>query len=534
MRRKLRDSVVVITGASSGIGRATALRFAEKGATVVLAARREAQLREVERQCVERGGRALAVPTDVTKEKDVQALAKKAVETFGRIDVWVNNAAVTMFGRFEESPMEDYEQVIRTNLFGYIYGARAALPVFREQGEGVLINNASIVGMIAQPYTSAYAVSKFGIRGLTEGLRMELMDAPRIHACTVLPATIDTPFFQHAANFTGRRVRAMDPVYPPEQVAEAIVKLARRPRREVMVGAAGRMLLSKRLMPGFAERLMARKVEHSHLEDTADAESHGNLFRPMVDEEDIHGGWMQEGRRGNRGVRLLKVLLLLAVPLALFYVWQRRARDRRGIVQHLPGFRRQAAFASLPLLGWFTGRRSRLRRQADQWLAPLSPRKRRWLPAFGRRRAGWLPEFGRTRGSWLPGRRQAAWGAPAAVGAAAMSRLRGLDSGALAEHVPTRKEIRKAAEAARKRLPDEAQLRRIAEQAMERLPDRKDMRQLARSVPTAKEARKVLERQSRSSRRQMKRMMREVPELQDMPAAARERLMEVLPASWRR
>jgi NADP-dependent 3-hydroxy acid dehydrogenase YdfG len=145
MRRKLADSVVVITGASSGIGRATARSFARHGATVVLAARREAALHEVAQECRNLGGQPLVIPTDVTDAAAVEHLATRTVETVGRIDVWVNNAGVTLVGRLEETPLEPYRRVIDTNLFGYVHGARAAIPYLREQGSGVLINNASQV-----------------------------------------------------------------------------------------------------------------------------------------------------------------------------------------------------------------------------------------------------------------------------------------------------------------------------------------------------------------------------------------------------
>jgi NAD(P)-dependent dehydrogenase (short-subunit alcohol dehydrogenase family) len=265
MQRRLRDFVVVITGASSGIGRATAHTFAHKGAALVLAARREEALRDTLRECERLGGRGIVVVTDVGEPGQVERLADAAVEAYGRIDVWVNNAAVSLFGRFEETPREDYDRVLRTNLSGVLNGSRAAIRQFREQGSGRLINVSSMAGHSGQPFVSAYVTSKWAIRGLTECLRMELADAPDITASTVLPASIDTPIFQHAGNYTGRPIKAMTPVYPPEQVAAAIVRVARWPRREVQVGGAGRLMaLVCTLAPGLGGMLMRRKVQDDH------------------------------------------------------------------------------------------------------------------------------------------------------------------------------------------------------------------------------------------------------------------------------
>jgi short-subunit dehydrogenase len=295
MPRKLRDSVVVITGASSGIGRAAALEFAEKGATLLLAARREDALREVAHECELRGARAQAVPTDVTKEDEVRNLARRAVESYGRIDVWVNNAAVSLFGRFEETPPEDYRRVIETNVFGYIHGARAVLPYFREQGSGVLLNVSSIVGKTGQPYTSAYVASKSAIIGLSTSLRQELRDEKHIHVCTVLPASIDTPLFQQAGNYTGRATKAPNPVTDPETVAKAIVSAAKSPKREVVTGIGGRMMLMQwRSMPGFVERSIAMQVEKDHFQDLPAPPTQGNLFRPMPEWAKVSGGWREQ------------------------------------------------------------------------------------------------------------------------------------------------------------------------------------------------------------------------------------------------
>lgn len=283
-----------MTGASSGIGRATALDFARRGGRVVLAARRAAALEDVARECREAGGEALAVPTDVTDERAVEQLAHAAAERFGRIDVWVNNAGVALFARFEETPPEAFRRVVETNLFGYVHGARAVLPWFRKQGGGVLINNASVVGKAGAPYVSAYVLAKFAIVGFSESLRQELLDSG-IEVCTILPASIDTPLFQHAANFTGRAVKPLDPIYDPEMVAAAIVRSARRPRREVFVGNAGRRLaLIRSLAPGYGERLTARAVERGHFEKRASPRSEGNLFAPTPG-TDVTGGWRTTG-----------------------------------------------------------------------------------------------------------------------------------------------------------------------------------------------------------------------------------------------
>jgi short-subunit dehydrogenase len=298
-----RNRIVVITGASSGIGRASALRFARAGDCVVLASRRGMALRELAEECRLQGAPgALAVPTDTTDEDAVQALGAAALARFGRIDVWVNSAAVSVFAPFVEVPLDDFRRVIDVNLMGYVYGARAALQVMSPQGRGVLINVSSVVGEIPQPYTAAYGMSKAAVRALGVSLRQELLleKETNIRVVTIMPATVDTPFFRHSANYTGRQILAMPPVYSVDKVARTIVNAARLPRNEIVIGAASKaMVRQHRRHPKSLEAQMAWHVEKTHLSTHRSADiTPGTLHEPDRSPGDATatGGW-HGGRR---------------------------------------------------------------------------------------------------------------------------------------------------------------------------------------------------------------------------------------------
>ncbi len=319
MPQTLANKVVVITGASSGVGRATALAFARKGAQLVLAARRATLLEELAQQCEQAGSpKAIAMPTDLTDGTAVNALADRALSTFGQIDVWVNNAGAAVFGRFEETPLQDHVQVIQTDLMGTIYGARAALPVFKRQGWGTLINTASLDSKIAEPYMSSYVAAKHAVAGLGASLRQELQlaGANSVHVCTVMPESIDTPFFQHAANYTGRAVRAMPPVVSAERVANTIARLATRPKREVFVGASARLFATQWAMaPGLSERMFAIMGDKLQLSTKESApQTDGSLFTPMMEGAGISGGW--NALTGNQGKGASKVAKVKRAPNA--------------------------------------------------------------------------------------------------------------------------------------------------------------------------------------------------------------------------
>jgi NAD(P)-dependent dehydrogenase (short-subunit alcohol dehydrogenase family) len=290
MGKLSRRQVVVITGASSGIGRATALEFAKQRARLVLGARSRENLERTAEKCRKSGADVLVVPTDVSREEDVQNLAEQAVERFGQIDVWINDAGVGLYSRFEQAPPDEYRQVIETNLFGAIYGARAAVAEFRRANSGLLVNISSQLAFGGAPYSSAYAISKYGMRALSDTLRQELLGTG-IRVCTVYPASTDTPFFQHAANYTGKEVQPLGSVSDPRDVAKAIVQLVKRPKPEVLIGKSGYVIEPLHwFATGAHARLLRKKTDRDHFQEKFAPPRQGNLFAPARFASE-KGGW---------------------------------------------------------------------------------------------------------------------------------------------------------------------------------------------------------------------------------------------------
>ncbi|HMI60728.1 MAG TPA: SDR family oxidoreductase [Puia sp.] len=314
----LKGRTVVITGASSGAGRAAALAFASHGTALVLAGRNEKALTEIAEECTKLGARAKFVVTDV---KDTAAMANLALEAKNwndSLDVWINNAGVLAAGTFDETPMAVHQQVILTNLFGYMNGAHAVLPIFKEQERGILINNISIGGFLPVPYGGGYTASKFGLRGFFEALKGELIAWPHIHICDLFPAFLDTPGIQHAANYTGRVLKPAPPVYDPALVARAMVRVALRPRSSTYIGGASIPLKTAHaLCPGFTTRTTGRVI-HKYLK-IADPIPHtdGNLFNTVDFGMSTNGNSIHRARPGRK---LIAAGVLTGLAVGVFFL----------------------------------------------------------------------------------------------------------------------------------------------------------------------------------------------------------------------
>ncbi|MBA3599477.1 MAG: SDR family oxidoreductase [Methylibium sp.] len=282
---------VVLTGASSGIGRATALAFAREGADLVLAARGREALDTVAAECEAAGARTLVVPTDVADAGAMSELAQAALERFGGIDVWINNVGIGAVGRFEQTPIEAHRRVIEVNLIGHMNGAHAVLPHFRERRSGILINMISIGGWVSAPYAAAYTASKFGLRGFSESLRAELSDMRDVHVCEMYPTFVDTPGMSHGANHTGRRLRPSPPLVDAREVAAALVKLAKSPRASTGIGSvAPPARLAHAIAPNLLGRLSRQLFDLALARAQPAPITDGNLFSPSQGSA-IDGGY---------------------------------------------------------------------------------------------------------------------------------------------------------------------------------------------------------------------------------------------------
>lgn len=316
----LKFKTIVITGASSGAGKAISLAFAERQSRLVLAARNITALNEVADECRLLGAKVKTVVTDVTDPAAMIQLASEASDFGGKIDIWVNNAGLLAVGLFEETPMAVHHQVIETNLIGYMNGAHAVLPYFKKQGQGILINNISIGGFLPVPFGAGYSASKFGLRGFSDALKAELSDYTDIHICDAFPAFLDTPGIQHAANYTGKYLKPAPPVYDPRRLAMAVVQLSEKPSSEVMVGSMSSLLrLSYSLLPAITRGITKKVIQYYLDHAAAIQKSDGNVFSPVDYGNSVYGGWGLPGKpKAHQKYIAAGLLLVTAAGLLAF------------------------------------------------------------------------------------------------------------------------------------------------------------------------------------------------------------------------
>jgi NAD(P)-dependent dehydrogenase (short-subunit alcohol dehydrogenase family) len=321
--KKLEDQVIVITGGTSGIGLATAKRAAERGARVVLCSRNEPELRETVAAIEQRGGTARSLLADVANPDDVERLAATAIEQFGALDTWVNNAGVSFYGRLTDVDIEDMRRLFEVNFWGTVYGARAAVARLRGSG-GALINMGSIVSDRAIPLQGAYSASKHAVKGFTDALRMELEEegAP-ISVTLIKPSAIDTPYFEHAKNYMAVEPKPPAPVYAPEVVANAILRAAEHPVRDITIGGGGRFITALgTAMPRLTDFYMERAMFSSQRSDVPSESRAGNLFQPAAQGARERGGYRGHVRRSSwytkAALSPAKALLAAGLGLAVF------------------------------------------------------------------------------------------------------------------------------------------------------------------------------------------------------------------------
>jgi short-subunit dehydrogenase len=293
---------VLITGASSGIGRATALELAAEGADLVLLARSRETLEAVSEECEALGARTLVTVADVGEPESLAAAFRDAQEEFGPLDGVVHSAAALAYGRFEDVPAEVFDAAIHTTLTGTANVARESLQAFAATGGGSLVVIGSLLGKISTPFMSSYVTAKWGVHGLVRTLQIEARSTPGIEISLVWPGGVDTPVYLQAGTYLERHGRPPPPVDPPEKVARAAVRALDRPRREVSVGLANHLVVTGfRVAPAVFDAIVTPLMRAGGLSREQVENSAGNVLSPVPEGEAVHGRW---GRHWMRGATL--------------------------------------------------------------------------------------------------------------------------------------------------------------------------------------------------------------------------------------
>ncbi len=318
----LTHKTVVITGASSGVGLAAAEAFATEGCNIVLAARGKEALEKAVEICQNLGATAIGIPTDVSDFKDVEYLTQEALKINGTIDFWVNNAGVMATGRYEETPIEVIDQVIKTNLIGYLHGARSILPVFKKQKHGVLINNISIGGWMPAPYGTAYSASKYGIRGMVECLQGEVSDEPDIHICGLYPSIQKSTGNMHSAKYSGLDFKIPPTASDPKKLAAAMVEMAKNPQKSKFTDFSSLMMKGMySLIPKPLINTTSAALRLLMKEDR-ETDTDGNILTPSKNPMKIYGETMLSPTKKSKN------LLITGLGIAALIIISRQLRPK--------------------------------------------------------------------------------------------------------------------------------------------------------------------------------------------------------------
>jgi NAD(P)-dependent dehydrogenase (short-subunit alcohol dehydrogenase family) len=323
--KPVEEQVVALMGASSGIGRETALRFARRGAKVVASARSKEGLDSLVEEIRGEGGEAIAVPADTSEFDQVKAVADRTVEEYGRLDTWVHLAAVGLFATFEQTTPEEFARVIDVNLMGQVYGAMAALPHLKREGRGALIHISSVEAKRSFPFHSAYGASKHGIDGFLEALRVELKhEGWPISVTQMMPGTINTPFFDKGRSKLGVKPVGIPPIYEPETVANIILYAAENPARDLVSGGAAQsLIINQRISPRMLDAILTTRAGFSPqmTDEPRSEDAPDNLYAPIRGHDTAKNGfrafsrslynWLEMHPTLRRGAATIMALGLL-------------------------------------------------------------------------------------------------------------------------------------------------------------------------------------------------------------------------------
>jgi NAD(P)-dependent dehydrogenase (short-subunit alcohol dehydrogenase family) len=301
--KPIQDQVVVLMGASSGIGREAAARFAARGAKVVVSARGVDGLESLVREIRAQGGTATAIPADTSDPVAVERVAAGAVAEHGRLDTWIHLAGVGLWATFEDTTVEEFRRVVDVDLMGQVHGAKAALPHLRREGRGALVHVSSIEAKRSFPFHAAYAAAKHGIDGFLEALRVELRyEGVPIAVTQVLPGTIDTPIFDTSRTKIGRKPMGAPPIYAPGTVVDMLLHAAEHGGRDVYAGGAARLMaLQQRLSPRVLDALLSTRLGRRGLmtREPKGEDAPDNLFAPMAGHDTVRDGFRARKRSAS-------------------------------------------------------------------------------------------------------------------------------------------------------------------------------------------------------------------------------------------